>query len=85
MGGMYSVCHSCYYLCATEQSSGKHTHVNSHYKRAIDCCDDDIKCRVCKQNLYQVISPEVCVMCTKPEEHNLVNHRIDKSFFKNST
>lgn len=81
-GGMYSVCHYCYYLCALEIPNGKHIHVNTHYKRSIYCCEEDLICKVCEQNLFQVISEKVCVKCNKPEEQKIDNHRIKKSILQ---
>lgn len=78
-GGMYSVCHSCYLFHALRQPYGKHTHVNSHYKRTMLCCENELRCQVCNANLFQIISPEVCVVCNKGQIVSIDNHTIPKA------
>lgn len=77
-GGFYCVCHNCYFKFALEQPNGKHAHVNSHYRRSMDCCNQVLKCKMCDNNLFQIISKEVCVTCNKAEQEKIVNHRIPK-------
>lgn len=84
-GGLYPLCHNCDYLCALEKLCGKHTHVNTHYKRSMECCNGELQCKVCKQSLYQLISPEVCVVCNKGQVVKIVNHNLEKAVYETHT
>lgn len=82
LGGLYSICHSCYHLHATGVCFGKHEHVNTHFRRSLVCCEtSDMRCATCKNPLFMVVTPEVCVTCNTPKTTKMQHHLVEKKFF----
>lgn len=58
-----TLCHFCYYLYQYYQQGGSHNHVNTHIKRKLKHSIHDLHCELCSRSLYQIILPEVCLLC----------------------
>ena len=81
-GGVYSLCHHCYYNHANNVVLGEHSHVNTHYRRSNECCTNELCCTLCEANLSQIVTPEVCIICLgSTKTTSIANHTLDKSIF----
>lgn len=80
-GGVYSVCQNCYFYHAINVSIGKHTHIHIHYKKALRCCEETLRCSTCQEKISQIVSPETCLVCNSGESQTIERHVIDRTNF----
>lgn len=63
-GERLTVCQFCYTLYLYFRSENcVHKHVNTHSKRLLKTCVEDLHCHFCNRSLYLVVLPNVCVTC----------------------
>ena len=63
-----TLCYSCYYIHQLFlPESSFHQHVNTHIKRNLEHSNMDLHCFMCNKLLYQLVNPNVCLLCNKSQ------------------
>ena len=64
-----TLCYACYYIHQLFLSeSSFHQHVNTHIKRNLEHSNMDLHCFMCSKLLYQLVNPNVCLLCNKSQK-----------------